>query len=315
MQRGEFGSLIKSLRQDVVTPDGRKLTRERFEDLCVDYVHNILGQDTEEAITAHVLNRIERGEKVRLTQSYLLQLANGLGLTSAERERFFAQVADLDHRSVPKGNLRPQDSLNFVVDVLTRSCTPAFVLDQYGDLVLANLSILKLYGVGFDHPLWKEAASRPDGYQMLRAIFARNSPLRLSTGTQWEIMGMDNIRTMRGLTLPVRHTKYWRIAHQHLMNEEEYPDFARMWRESAKDSQDWTKDGTTYNFKHPNFGQVIYASTALSLVTNNGKLQVCTYVPMSNETAELFISLSKTEPHVERVVSLASWPRDISEYQ
>ena len=226
MDRFEFGTLVASLREDM-----RWTQLELAEKSGVD---------------VSAVSNIERGaRRTLLKDNMLVKLADGLQLTTMERQEFLfsaSGVSETDavrkesHRSRMRFN--PADFIRELGEHISCLPLPVLVTDAFCDILLANRFALEYYNTPVN--LINDASVVVGGYNMMRYVFHSNSTF--PDGIQddrWEMQALFNLRYFRRRTMRVRYKPYFSALLKELLNNKNYPSFERYWRKMLFESFDY----------------------------------------------------------------------------
>jgi len=270
MNRFEFGALVASLRDDV-----RWTQLELAEKSGVD---------------VSAISNIERGErKTLLKDNMLVKLADGLQLTSMERQEFlFAASGVTELEAVRKENIlvkkqfNPQAFLKEMGEHIACITLPVIVTDAFCDILLVNNCSIEFYGASA--ALLQNANETVGGYNIMRYIFDPLSNFPSLIGDDgWERLALINVRYFRRRTLRVRSKPYYSSLIKELLNNKKYPSFERYWRKMLFESYD--------DFSLPiqrsnlNDAHSFVSVESLLALTPYGELYLHQTLPLNKKTA------------------------------
>lgn len=288
MERAAFGKLVQALRREHRDEKGRVWTQE------------VLAERTQ--LSKRTIERIENGSLAHLNADILLRLADALELTIGERhEFFFAATGIIDQKSATYKR-SPEESLQYLIDVLRNMNLPAFVTDQYANVVAANMIIIKLFDIPME--LIETAHLLPHGYNLMRVVFGTEYDFRRVVGTMWDEVARHNMQLFRTPTLRVRADDYFVELLNRLM---QYREFKRFWERAHLETEDTSAGNFWYQYTHPVYGPLSYVAILSQIPTGMGVLCLHTYVPLSPATTDWFAKLSAAANH--DVFPLAPWLR------
>ena len=122
MDRKIFGRAVAALRKDQIDfASGNSWSQRKLAD--------------ETGLTSRIVGKIERGSQMRLDRGTLRELARAFKLTSLERREFFAMASEIADEEIVRADLDHHDVFAKVWALLSTICTPAFLMDPFGDLV------------------------------------------------------------------------------------------------------------------------------------------------------------------------------------
>ena len=271
MDRIEFGALVASLRNDM-----RWTQLELAEKSGVD---------------VSAISNIERGaRKTLLKDNMLVNLADGLQLTSLERHEFLiaaSGVTELEavrkHDQREQKQFDPKAFLEGIGENIACITLPVLVTDSFCDILLANHCLFDFYNA--PSVLFENADQIVGGYNLMRYIFDPSSNFQEIIGTDdWERQALINVRYFRKRTLRIRTKPYYSRLIKELLNNNKYPSFERYWRKMLFESHDdyclhiQTSD-------HNNAHSIVAVESLLAL-TPYGELYIHMALPLNKKTAK-----------------------------
>lgn len=288
MNRVEFGQLVAALRRGIKDEDDRSWSQKR------------LGEETD--LGEATIGKIERAERVNLDPDTLSRLANAMHLTTIERREFFIAAMGVDNHQMTRPEMKPECVLEDIVHVIEEVCLPAFVVDSYGDLVVANAALMQILEIPSDFVAG--TCAEPSGFNLMRILFAPEfGNVRNVFGVQWPETAVSHMEFFRYTTLRYRFTDYFR---QTLRQLRKYPLFRQHWHQFSSRQEDYYFNSGRYCYEHPRHGAVRYLTTVSTALTISGELYFVTYVPANARTGEVFASLADRGDRA--ALRLAPWP-------
>lgn len=237
MNRKDFGQLVATLRQDL------GWTQFKLSEVA--------------EIDEPVISQVERGVKRFLAPDLLFKLANALQLTTLERREFVIAASGLDEQKIVR-----QASASVKTDVfdfkkilermvgLTEAIRlPAFLVDVYGDVLAANLTMLAFYAV--PGSMIESGAHMPGGYNIVRANFGRELIARDRFVDGWDDYAAGSMRAFRVNSLRYRSKPYFKYLMEAFRNPLEYPLFERFWNLVSSTEQDKETNLDHFSHNHP----------------------------------------------------------------
>ncbi len=287
MERKMFGKVVAALRKEQMDFDsGNNWSQERLAE--------------ETGLTTRIIGKIERGSQVRLDKAILQDLAQAFKLTSLERREFFAMASEISDESIVRSDLNHQEVFARLWGTLGTLCTPAFLMDSFGDLVGANRAVLDFHRLNW---VQLEAVRCAAGnVNLLSLLLAPDAPLRRVMGPGWNAIALANMRQWRVMTLRYRHTARFRNLFATLSA---YPDFQMLWAASRKRVEDDNSRLRSHFYQHGVYGPVAYTVFTNASLSNYGDLYLATFVPRNRDTGAVFQNLA--EKH-HRPLALMPWP-------
>jgi transcriptional regulator with XRE-family HTH domain len=291
MNRFEFGMLVASLREDM-----RWTQLELAEKSGVD---------------VSAISNIERGaRRTLLKDNMLLKLADGLQLTTMERQEFlFAASGVSESDAVRKENYHarmhfdPESFIKAQGEYIARIAAPILVTDAFCDILLANYFALEYYNT--PATLLQDANNFVGGYNMMRYVFHADATFQDGyEETEWESQALINLRYFRKRTLRVRSKPYFSILLKELLNNKNYPSFERYWRKMLFESFDYYS--TPIGIPSAENTNASVGLESQLAVTPYGELFMQKLLPMNDITCQRF---EKIRAKVgEGYMQLASFP-------
>jgi transcriptional regulator with XRE-family HTH domain len=288
MNRKDFGHLVAALRREHLDNEGKQWTQER------------LAQEAQ--IDSEILGNIERGKRAYLKADMLLSLANALQLTNEERKEFFLAAHAFEE---PEAIYQGEDEkaiLHQLVQRVEHVTLPAYLIDNYCDILACNQTVLNLLGLTPEH-LQKTSDHPIVAANMMRFVFAPEFDQRASMPS-WHTYAYQNITIFRTLSLRYRTQPYF----QALITElRKWPLFRRYWFKLYEDiERDPVVDNETIVVHAPQVGELNYFSTSLTAMTGTGSLVFYAYIPADARTTEIFTDIARHSE--QRVYQFGSWP-------
>ncbi len=292
MKREEFGELLAALRQD--------LNWTQFQ----------LAEAAD--IDEPIISQIERGVKKHFEPDLLFRLANALQLNTLERREFFLASSGLDQKQIVRQpsaatntdvfNVRKM--LDKMVELTAQIRLPAFITDVYSDVVAVNNIMLSFFKAPV--ALFENMDRVPGGYNTARFNFGKELAARSHILDHWDNYALNSMRSFRENSLRYRAQPYFKYLMKAFRNPAEYPFFDRYWKMVSSLEED--KEVTTdyFAYRHVEFGEVKYTSSANVSTTSFGELFVVQYLPLDEDTSGIFDQIAKQAG--QGVVRFASWP-------
>ena len=292
MNRKEFGELVAALRQDLGWTQFQLAEYAELED--------------------PVISQIERGVKKHFEPELLFQLVNTFQLTTLERREFLLAASGLDQKQIVRQpsaamatdvfNVRKM--LDKMVELTRQVRLPAFLSDVYWDVIAANHVILSFFSVP---PAFIEEADRiPAGYNTVRFNFGKDSVARSHVLDNWDRYALYSMRTFRENSLRYRAQPYFKYLIKIFRNQNEYPFFDRYWKMVSSYEEDKEAATDHFSFRHDEFGQLKYISSAIASITSFGELFLVQYLPLDQTTSQVFEQLAQQVG--QGVQRFAPWP-------
>ncbi len=292
MKRKEFGELVAALRQD--------FGWTQFE--LAEYA------DLDDA----VISQIERGVKKHFEPELLFQLANALQLTTLERREFLLASSGLDQKQIVRQPSAAMSTdvfnvrrvLDKMIELTGMVRLPAFLGDVYGDVIAANNIILSFFKLP---PEFVDRADKiPAGYSTVRFNFGKDLVARSHVVDNWDSYALSAMRTFRENSLRYRVHPYFKYLMKIFRNQNEYPLFERYWKLVSSVEQDKEASTDHFAYRHQEFGQIKYISSATVSITSFGELYLIQYLPLDENTSQVFDRLARQAG--QGAVRFAPWP-------
>jgi len=179
--------------------------------------------------------------------------------------------------------------------------TPAFVLDEFADIIAANLIILKLYGVS--EKFIAQLGETPASYNLLKFIYSSDSGYKEVVGSSWEKLAKRNIHFFRRVSLRQRDKPYFKKILDELHREKE---FDIHWHAMHIAPQQYDSIYDTLKWTDPSYGPIELVLTESQIPTEQGNLYLFPYIPGDKNTASVFSRIA--EEVGENAPILAPWP-------
>ncbi|MCE7989917.1 MAG: XRE family transcriptional regulator [Caldilinea sp. CFX5] len=290
MDRKEFGKLIAALREEHLDFSARGMGVWTQAKLA-----------KEANLPEKAISQIEQGRKMNLDAQTMTQLARALKLTATEQVEFFAAAAEVgaDPQYILREGAAP--ALQTLLKLIGEIRLPAFICDHYTNVLASNTLALAVLNI--PERMIQAAPTLASGFNLLRVVFAAESPFRQLMGEQWATRAEDSLRYFRTTTLRYRHTERF---HAILAELSTLPSFRERWFTTQNDDPEETPTWTTYTYHHPDLGQLSFIAHISTTLTDQGALYLTTYLPCTKETAELFEGFIRR--HGLGVRRFAQWP-------
>lgn len=288
MERAAFGKLVQALWREHRDEKGRVWTQE------------VLAERTQ--LPKRTIERIENGSLAHLDADILLRLADALELTIGERREFFFAATGIIEQKSATYKRSPEESLQYLIDMIRNMNVPAFVTDQYVNIIAANMITIRFFNIPME--LIETAPLLPHGYNLMRVVFGTEYDFRRVVGTMWDEVARHNMQLFRAISLRVRADGYFVELLDNLM---QYREFKRFWERAHLETEDTSAENFWYQYTHPVYGLLSYVSSRSQIPTSMGLLSMHTYIPLSPATTDLFAKLSTVAN--QDVIRLAPWPR------
>ena len=287
MDRKMFGRVVAALRREQIDfASGGSWSQRKLAD--------------ETGLTTRIVGKIERGAQMRLDRGTLRELARAFKLTSLERREFFAMTSEIADEEIVREDLDHHDVFAKVWTLLSTLCTPAFLMDPYGDLVGVNRAVLAFHDLNWAQ--CNAARTTAGGANVLTLLLAPDAPLRRVLGHGWYSIALANMRQWRVTTLRYRHTTRFRRLFGVLSG---FPDFQTLWAASRGRAEDEYSRLRSHYYTHSVHGPVTYAVFTNISLSAYGDLYLSTLVPQDRGTVALFQRLSDKS---NRALAVMPWP-------
>jgi transcriptional regulator with XRE-family HTH domain len=293
VRRETFGKIVAALRKERFDPiQGRAWTQKHLAQTA--------------NLSERLVANIERGDKVNLEGDILAGLADAFSLSTLERHEFYALAAEVTEEHAVNASHNPQQVREQVFTVIDNLRQPAFVYDDYFDIVAANSASLALHGIPVDWLL--NMAARHGAANFMQVIFAPDSPMRRSMARNWEGLAGGNMAQFRAMSLRHRHTRRFRTLFTRLCA---LPDFLVFWSSTQQAQTDIASRMRVHNYPHPEYGRLFYSVFAVTSYSFDNHLHVTALMPLDDMTASVFSELHAQRPR--HVLHLADWPQPDTE--
>lgn len=185
MYRARFGQLVAALRREQLDANIRPWTQE------------MLGESTR--LGPRIIAAIEQGKR-DIDPEIVSLLANAFQLSPAERHEFFLVASGLVDDVPESASISPQQALDGVLSAMQQSTLPAFIHDDYGDLIAANAAVLSLTGLS------RKVFERGDmflagRFSTMRAVFDPALGYEQLLGAHWTEVATQQLHFFRRISL------------------------------------------------------------------------------------------------------------------
>ncbi|MEI2689923.1 MAG: helix-turn-helix domain-containing protein [Anaerolineae bacterium] len=282
-----FGHVVGVLRADRRDENWLPWTQER------------LGEAT--GLGVYVISKIEQGKRVP-NPAVLAALADALQLTAWER-RELVMLAMGGWQPAPQTEPGAEErARRQYLDLLASISLPAFLYDDFGDLVAANTAATQLAGPPLQ--TWSADASWQQArFHTMRLICDPALGYADRLGASWEETALRQMLLFRRVSLKRRAEPAMAAKLQELRR---LPEFRQLW-DAATSAGDWPERGLIeYRHAHPSTGQPLrYLGAPTVQFTPWGELVLGVFVPLEADTAAAFANLAREN----EVVALVDWPK------
>ena len=287
-----FGRVVAVLRADRRDEDGLPWTQER------------LGEATE--LGVHTIQKIEHGKRAP-DPDLMARLGVALQLTLWERRELAVLALGGPPTSPPAEPGAGERAWRRQLDLLANLSLPAFLYDDFGDLVAANTRATRLVGLSRE-TLEADASWVHARFHTMRVVCDPALGYASRLGAGWEQTALRQMLFFRRVSLKRRAEPA--MADQ-LRELRRLPQFRRLWDEAIQ-ARDWPEPGLIeYAHAHPATGQPLrYLGTPALQPTPWGELVLGMFVPLNAETASAFADLVQEN----EAVALADWPKWIVDH-
>ena len=282
-----FGRVAAVLRAERRDEDGLPWTQER------------LGEAT--GLGVHIIRKVEQGKRAP-DPDLVARLGVTLQLTLWEQRELAALALGDPPTSPPAEPGAGERERRRQLVVLASISLPAFLYDDYGDLVAANTGATGLVGLSRE-TLEADASWQHARFHTMRVICEPALGYASRLGADWEQVAVRQMLFFRRVSLKRRAEP---AMGDRLRELQRLPQFRLLW-DMARDAGDWPEPGLIeYAHVHPATGQPLrYLGTPTVQPTPWGELVLGMFVPLNAETAAAVVDLVQEN----EVVALADWPK------
>ena len=234
-----------------------------------------------------VIGKIERGERRCLDGNILVRLADALELTTGERREFLLAASGVENAQLSRSGQSKWTALDVLIEMAGQLYAPTYVMDNYCDLMAVNRAVLEILALDAEGLRLPDVMQEPIGLNMLYFVFSPPavSHFQRLMGSYWLEYARQNILLFRTCTLRYRLEPHFRYLLRELRR---YRYFRRYWRDVLFEEKDRFTDNEVLHLNHPRWGELLFFSTTLTAISAEGEIYLCTYVPLSPNTARAF---------------------------
>jgi len=295
MNRKEFGKLIIALRREHLDRYLKPWTRQQFAEECGKLSKGYL-------VDEEVLTGIENGRRA-LSPEILVILADALKLTSGERKEFYLAASGVDDEDIYQQYDDTKRTLKNLLLIMGKLQSPAFLADQYWDIVAVNQLLMESYNVDTEDFLSPDAnpATR---FNMMRVLFSPEfDEQKKALRDRWDKFASNTVTLFRASTLRYRATEYFQFLYPQLC---ELDDFRAYIQYPIKPNDDNFIGNMFITLNNPHYGQIQTVTTSLIVATPSGELEISTFTPLNKETVQIFTDMCEQGNPVFTL--LPDWP-------
>jgi len=272
MERKNLGQLIAALRRERLDKHLSPWTRQHFA--------------RESGIDQEILANIETGRRAIFYPDLLLKLAEALQLTSVERREFFLAASGVDEGDMYLRRRNTGETLHSLLALMGQLQAPAFLVDQYWDMVAINQAIIEIYNTR-PEVLLNPASNPATRFNMMRVLFSDEfSAQKAMLGNGWEQFAIESAMLFRASSLRYRATDYFQFLYPQLC---EFDDFRNYIQRKPRD--DTFLDNMFITLDNPRLGLIRTISTSLVAATTEGELTLSTFTPLDPQTVQIFANI------------------------
>lgn len=293
MHREQFGILVATLR------------KEQFDQQMRRWTQQTLGEMT--GLGPRIIAEIEQGRR-HPDPEIVARLADAFQFSAGERHEFFVAASGLDGTAPASDAGSPQDALDVVLRVMQQSTLPAFIHDDYGDLIATNGAVENL--THLSRKLFETSDRFASGrFSTMRVIFDPDLGYEPLLGSHWPGIALQQMQFFRRISLKHRATPHL-IAILEELNR--LASFRTLWIEAGRARAVAGSSVVSYEHPHPPSGQLLrYIGVPAAHRTVWGILYLATFIPQDASTHQLFTRLYQQTPaNTERY---ADWPKPLTE--
>ena len=239
-----------------------------------------------------IIGKIERGERQCLSEDVLIRLMDALELTSSERREFLLAATGVEKAHLSRGDQSKEEVLDKLMAVAGHIHTPAYIVDNYCDLLSTNRAALEILALDVEGLRLSDVRQHPLGLNMLYFVVSPVAVRHFQALMQdyWINYVRQNMLLFRTCTLRYRADPYFR---QLLRGLRRYRYFRRYWHDVLFEERDHFMNNEILHLVHPQWGPLTFFSTTITALSVEGELYLCTYVPTDHHTAEVFFTVTQ----------------------
>lgn len=297
MNRSEFGKLVRALRQELMSIEGGPLTIRELAEKA--------------GLTEAVMLNIESGRRTNIADD-LLPLSEALELTKNETKEFFAAASGISINDETDTYYDPQLAQHKLSDFLQQSCTPAFLMDSFGDVIQMNRFFLEIFGMSQEELLNIPKTSEIN-FNLLTSVFAPEFDdhvkdiLKGLRPDRSMALFFNTIILFRTLTFKHRADPYFDYVLKQMLTK--YQNFRANWHTARLIDNDRFTDNIFFELINERFGKVSLLGTSTTAITQQGDLKLYIFSPQSLETESLLRDIRSHHRGSETLNLLPHWPQ------
>ena len=288
MDKKDFGHLVATLRKEFRNEFDEPMTQSDLAELA--------------RIPLITLQKIEQGRQVNIKSFYLLNLAEALHLNSHSAQTFFMSSLNIESFQLGKPTTAPQQVLAELIQVLSNLQNPAFIQDDFGDIIALNQIGMAVYNLQLEQ---MHAPNLLTQYNFNRFYFSPEfEDLRKMMGMVKTEYLQRAVMLYKRRTLKVRNHWYFK---QLIPELNRYPIFREYWQSQYFLDEDVYAQYKILPLNHPTLGQLKFFSSPNLAATKAGDLYLFCLQPMDAHTAQVCLQLYRK--YAQHPIHLASWPK------
>ncbi|MBX3015395.1 MAG: helix-turn-helix domain-containing protein [Caldilineaceae bacterium] len=283
-----FGKLVAGLRKE-------QFDSQRGE----RWTQTTLAQAT--GLSQRVIATIEQGTRAKLETDVLVRLADAFKLNFLTRKEFFSLALEPDPLTTANSSL--QSKIQTLLHMMASLPVPALLHDDFYDILAVNslsiaFNISLAESVGITEPL-----PTVTEYNLLKMLFAPNSPHRKRLSPMWSDMSSTCVQLFYRYTLRHRSSKYFQTLCNQLLV---YREFRQVWEAVHDGDVVEANNYQAFQTKHPYYGVTLWYHGVIISETPVGNLHLSLVLP-ANHAAFDAIAASRTTVS-PAIYPLQPWP-------
>jgi hypothetical protein len=260
MNRQQFGMIIKNLREERIDLEDKKWS--------MGYLAKLSDS------TKKKIEKIEYGEKKKLKDDELVQLADAFQLSPMERKEFYLAALEVDDQNLTNNYPDAQDIFEMLlIPLMNEISLPSIVINHFYDIVAVNSLFASLYNLDITQEL--ENLKLNKKIPNIMNYLCTNKSFMSVVG-EMALREFLEINIMHFRTATFRY-RYMERYLELLSELKKSKNFEIIWNELLYFPKTHVYNAATLGFDHKLFGELKFLTKETVFLTNKHELYLITY--------------------------------------